>query len=174
MRLTALALIVTLAVCTSCNSSPLDGLDPDTQIKADPLAVGSWDMVTARAAASTTLPFACNTAQDKTSWPCIPNAVVDTIMSGIVLLDANGVYGVAIVHRVQPNGSTQVIVRVTDESGVDNSAGIRTGTWGRSAMRIVLYPYAISSPTKYGDLADTSFVHGMTTMSINGAKFMLR
>jgi hypothetical protein len=171
------ALAAALAICTlaglgACSDAtpPING----NQIKPDPLAVGSWDLDRARADLNSTLPFACEKAADKTSWPCIPNAVVDTIMSGIVLLDAQGTYGVVITHRVILNGTTQVITRVLDENNFENESGTRTGTWGRSAMRIVLYPQSITTPSKYGDLTDTSFVHGQTRMSVAGASFILR
>jgi hypothetical protein len=174
-RLPALAAVVAigaLATLSACSDAtpPVTG----NQIKPDPLAVGSWDLDRARADANSTLPFACEKAADKTSWPCIAGATADTIMAGLVLLSAQGAYAVQITHRVMLNGTTQVITRVVDESNIDNSEGSRMGTWGRSAMRIVLYPASITSPSKAGDLSDTLFVHGMTTMSIGGARFLLR
>jgi hypothetical protein len=165
----AIGALAGLGACSDA-TPPITG----NQIKPDPLAVGSWDLERARPDPASTLPFACETAQDKSSWPCIAGATVDTIMAGIVLLDAQGAYAVQITHRVMLNGTTQVITRSVDEANIDNSVGNRTGAWGRTGMRIVLYPSSITSPSKSGDLSDTLFVHGMTSMSIGGARFILR
>ena len=174
-RLPALAAALTIAALAGLGACS-DATPPVTgnQIKPDPLAVGSWDLDRARADVNSTLPFACEKAADRNSWPCISGAVVDTIMSGVVLLDAQGAYAVAITHRVVLNGTTQVVTRIVDENNIENESGARTGAWGRSAMRIVLYPQSITSPSKYGDLSDTSFVHGLTRMSVVGASFILR
>jgi hypothetical protein len=162
------------ATAVACGGSALDGIDPGSTIKPDPLAVGTWDLVRARSDTGSTLPFACETAQDRTSWPCIGSAITDTIMAGVVVLDSPGLYGVAITHRVRLAGTTQVIDRIVDESNIENASGARTGSWGRSGMRIVFYPAAVASTTRYGDLTDTSFVHGLTAFSIGGARFVLR
>jgi hypothetical protein len=169
-----IATLALLALALACSSDPTANLNPNTQIKPDPLAVGSWDLDRVRPQASSVLPFACETSADRNSWPCISGAITDTIMAGIVLLDGNGTYGVAINHRVKLAGSSVVIDRVTDEQGLENAGGVRTGTWGRSASRIVLYPISTSAGTRNGELSDTSFVHGLTRMTINGAQFILR
>ena len=169
------ALILALVIAAACGGGgSIAGVTDSNQIKPDPLAIGSWDLDRPRADPATSLPFACETAQDKASWPCIPGAAVDTVVSGLVLLDGLGAYAVAISHRVILQGTTQVISRVNDEANLENSAASRGGTWGRSALRIVLYPFSIASPTRNADLSDTSFVHGLTTMSITGARFRLR
>lgn len=168
-RISTILILAAVAACSDARP-PITG----NQIKPDPLAVGSWDLDRARLDANSTLPFVCEKAADRNSWPCINGAVADTIMSGIVLLDVTGTYAVAITHRVVLTGTTQAITRVVDENNIENESGARGGTWGRSAMRIVLYPQSITSPTRMGDLSDTSFVHGLTTMRIGGARFILR
>jgi hypothetical protein len=166
-----LALIPCVALAAACGGSSLDGAK---QTPPDQRAVGSWDLVRARAEASSVLPFACETATDKTSWPCIAGAITDTIMAGIVLLDGNGAYGVAINHRVKLAGSSVVTDRVIDEQGLENAGGGRTGVWVRSGNRIVLYPPGTGTSPRNADLSDTSFVHGLTAMTLGGARFLFR